>query len=123
MQHNKKQNQITIETTFDISLEQLSKYLLKKRDDITSIFNLLDNTPEMANRKMGKVLKEIIGKTPGVQIEKIEFEKEGSYDLSLSMVGFKTTLTGTKEKLKKVVGDDKLFQFDWNDYQQSKLKC
>ncbi len=121
---NTTENKITIEAELAIPLGELATYLFENEKNDALILAMIDNHPNTVKSEVEKICKERINGIYGLRVEKIEFDYVDSKSLDFGVAYFKAKLTGTKKALKKVAGnEDKLFQFDWNHYQKTKLKA
>lgn len=123
---NTKQNEIAIEAELTVPLGELALYVLKKEEDVSTLVNILDNRPEVANKELERICREDLPELQdnSVTVEKVEYDYVDSSNLDFGVAYFKITLTGTFEALKKLAGmHDELFGFDWNNYRSSKLSA
>ncbi len=115
-----KEKAITIEAELPIPLGELAIYVLKKGDDENCLLDLLYNKPEVVNIQVRKIIKEIICKKKlEIKLKELKFDYNDSDRFSHGASYFKAKLRGTEKSLKKIAGEDRIFFFNWQEYEQS----
>lgn len=111
-----KEKIITIEAELPISLDELTLYALKHKEDKSRLFDLLYNKPETVNIKIKKIIKEIIcNKKLNIKIKKLKFDYNDSEDFVMGISYFNVKLEGTAGELQKIAGENKICGFEWNE--------
>jgi len=111
---NPKEKKISIEAQLPVPLGELATYALPKKANEEEIVPLLDAKPHVANYVMGKIARSILRKKKAkVKLLNLEHAYNDSQKLIHGVAYFKVTLEGTEKALRRVAGEDKLFEFDW----------
>jgi len=115
-----KERIITINAELSLPLGELAIYTLKKGENESDLLNLLFNKPEVVNTIVRKIINEILKKKKTeVKLKELKFDYNDSDNFSHGASYFKITLRGTKKGLRKISGENKLFFFDWDEYEQN----
>ena len=59
---NAKEKIFTIEAVYIISLDELVLYVIKKGENDSLLFDMLNKKPDVVNIKMKKIIKEVLSK-------------------------------------------------------------
>lgn len=106
---------IIIEAELAVPLDELAIYTLPKKEDASSIVELLNKKPDIANFIIEKIARKIIRKKKlDLKLEKLEFDYNDLDSIERGMAYFKVKLEGTEKNLKRIAGENRLFFFDWN---------
>ena len=113
---NAKEKIFTIEAVYIISLDELVLYVIKKGEDDSLLFDMLNKKLDVVNIKMKKIIKEVLRKNKSeVMFKELKFDYNDSESFLMGIAYFKATLKGTKRELKKIAGTDKLFFYEWEE--------
>ena len=113
---NAKEKIFTIEAVYIISLDELVLYVIKKGENDSLLFDMLNKKPDVVNIKMKKIIKEVLQKKKlEVKFKELKFDYNDSESFLMGIAYFKATLKGTKRELKKIAGTDKLFFYEWEE--------
>ena len=113
---NAKEKIFTIEAVYIISLDELVLYVIKKGENDSLLFDMLNKKPDVVNIKMKKIIKEVLSKNKSeVMFKELKFDYNDSESFLMGIAYFKATLKGTKRELKKIAGTDKLFFYEWEE--------
>lgn len=122
---NKKPEQektIGIEAELVIPLGELAIYLLVKGQDETEVNKILYETEEKANKEIKKIAKSVlVERRSEAEITHLKFEYNDSDNISHGVAYFKVKLQGTEKELRKIAGEDKVFEYDWKEHYKLKL--
>jgi hypothetical protein len=117
---NSKKDKITIEAQLPVALEELAIYVLPKEKDTSKILEVLNTNPMTPNYVMRKIARGIIRKKKAeVKLLNIEHDYNDSQNMTHGVAYFKVELEGTEKALKRIAGEEKLFEFDWQDHANS----
>jgi hypothetical protein len=120
MQKTKTEN-IIIEAELPVPLGELAIYALPKKEDVSAIVGLLDNKPYTANFVMTKIVKGIIRKKKlNLKLLKLEYDYSDSNSIDFGVAYFKARLEGMEKNLKRIAGENKVFDFNWEEYKKQK---
>src|ERR1019366_9299796 len=120
MQKTKTEN-IIIEAELPVPLGELAIYALPKKEDVSAIVGLLDNKPYTANFEMTKIVKGIIRKKKlNLKLLKLEYDYSDSNSIDFGVAYFKARLEGMEKNLKRIAGENKVFDFNWEEYKKQK---
>lgn len=110
------QERIEIKAELSLPLEELALYTVKKKqgEQITDITGILYSEPERANEEMRKIIRGIIGKKKlKIQLMEVKFAYNDSDNLTHGASYFDVKLLGTKDELRRLAGENKLFYYEW----------
>lgn len=114
-----KDRKITIEAELVIPLGELAIYILKKGEEESLLLKLLYNKPEIVNIKIKKIAKEVLrDNKSNVRLKELRFDYNDSDRFSHGASYFKTMLRGTEKELRKIAGENKIFEFDWDEKEE-----
>jgi hypothetical protein len=114
------ENIITINAELPIPLGELAVYILSPGEDESCLLEILYNNTEVINKEIRKILREILNKRKSeIKMKELVFEYNDSDKFNHGVAHFKARLRGTKKELRKVAGVNKLFFFDWKEYNQN----
>lgn len=110
-----KQELIEIEAELPIALEEMFIYIKRKGEKLEDITSILDDQPERGISEVKKIVNEIIKeKKINAKVIDVEHSYNDSYNVTHGVAYFKIKLSGTKVDLKKIAGEDKHIQYDWD---------
>lgn len=90
--------------------------LIPPKKDQQEIISLLDHHTKKAEDSVKKMASNYIKEAEvDVIITKVEFKEMDSANLNHGAAYFEVTLKGAKAELEKIVGDDLLFIYDWEN--------
>lgn len=110
-----KQELIEIEAELPIALEEMFIYIKRKGEKLEDITSILDEQPERGISEVKKIASEIIKeKKVSVKVLDVEHSYNDSYNVTHGVAYFTLKLSGIKADLKKITGEDKHIQYDWD---------
>lgn len=114
-----KEKRITINAVLAMPLGELAIYVLKKGENDSVLLDLVYNKTKKVNTKIKKITEEVLSeKKSNVKIEKLNFDYNDSDRISHGASYFNVKLRGTEKELRKVAGEDTIFEFDWEEMEQ-----
>ena len=117
-----KEKAITIEAELAIPLGELAIYLLVRGQDEAKVNTVLYQTEEKANKEIKKIAKEVlIKKKSEVKLTYLKFDYNDSDNISHGVAYFKVKIEGTEKALRKIAGEDKVFEYDWEEHEKDKI--
>ena len=120
--NTEKEKTISITAELVIPLGELAIYLLAKGQDETEINKVLYETEEKANKEIKKIAKSVlVERNSEVKLNFLKFDYNDSDNISHGGAYFKVKLLGTEKELRKIAGEDKVFEYDWEDHEKLKL--
>lgn len=120
--NTEKEKTITITAELVIPLGELAIYLLVKGQDETEVNKVLYETEEKANMEIKKIAKSVlVERRSEAEITHLKFDYNDSDNLSHGAAYFKVKLQGTEKELRKIAGEDKVFEYDWEEHEKLKL--
>ena len=120
--NTKKEKTISIGAELVIPLGELAIYLLVKGQDESEVNNVLYKTEAKANREIKKIAKSVlVEKKSEVKLNRLKFEYNDSDNISHGAAYFKVKLEGIEKALRKIAGEDKVFEYDWEEHEKIKL--
>ena len=120
--NSEKEKSIIIEAELVIPLGELAIYLLVKGEDETEVNNVLYQTEEKANKVIKKIAQEVlIKKKSEVKLNKLKFDYNDSDNISNGTAYFKVKIEGIEKALRKIAGENKVFEYDWEEHEKTKL--
>ena len=116
MQNTAKEKTITIEAELVIPLGELAIYLLVRGQDEAEVNKVLYQAEAKANKEIKKIAQEVlIEKKSEVKLNKLKFDYNDSDNISHGTAYFKVKLEGTEKALRKIAGENKVFEYDWEE--------
>ena len=120
--NTEKEKTIIIEAELVIPLGELAIYLLVKGQDETEVNKVLYETEEKANKEIKKIAQSVlVERKSEAEIKRLKFEYNDSDNISHGAAYFKVKLQGIEKALRKIAGEDKVFEYDWEEHEQTKL--
>ena len=119
---NTKTEKIIIEAELPVPLGELTIYILPKKEDASAIVGLLENKPHIVNFVMVNIAKGIIRKKKlNIKLLKLEYDYSDNFnDIDFGVAYFKARLEGIEKNLKRIAGENKVFDFNWEEYKKQK---
>ena len=109
-----KQSEIEIEGELPVPLGELFIYVKRKGEKEEDIVSILDEDPERVISEVKKIVNEIIKKKKlNVSVLDIEHAYNDSDNVDSGVAYFGIKLSGLKTDLKKIAGENKTVEFDW----------
>ena len=119
---SEKEKMIIIEAELVIPLGELAIYLLVRGKDEAEINNVLYQTEAKANKEIKKIAQSVlIEKKSEAKLKYLKFDYNDSDNISHGAAYFKVKLEGTEKVLRKISGEDKVFEYDWEENEKTKL--
>lgn len=113
---------ILIKAELVIPLGELAVYLLVKGEGEAEVNTVLYKEETKANNEIKKIVQEVlIEKKSEVKLKYLKFDYNDSDNISHGTAYFKVKLEGTEKALKKIAGEDKVFEYDWEEHEKTKL--
>lgn len=110
----------TINAELVIPLGELAIYVLPKKENASSIVELLNTKPQVANFILEKMARVIIKKKKiDLKLMKLIFNYYDNETIERGTAYFKATLNGTERALRKMAGENKMFEYDWSEHQKN----
>ena len=120
--NTEKEKTISIEAELGIPLGELAIYLLVKGQDESEVNTMLYQTEAKANKEIKKIAQEVlIKKKSEAKLKYLKFDYSDSDNISDGVAYFKVKLEGTEKALRKIAGENKVFEYDWKEHEQTKL--
>lgn len=109
-----KQSEIEIEGELPVPLGELFIYVKRKGEKEEDIVSILDEDPERVISEVKKIVNEIIKKKKlNIKVLDIEHAYNDSGNVDSGVAYFEIRLSGLKTDLKKIAGENKTVEFDW----------
>lgn len=109
-----KQSEIEIEGELPIPLGELFIYIKRKGDKEEDIVSILDKEPVRVIAEVKKIVNEIIKKKKlHITILDLEHAYNDSDNIDTGVAYFGIKLSGLKADLKKIAGEGKTIEYDW----------
>lgn len=110
-----KDKKITIEVDLPIPLEEIQNWM-GELDENIDLIKFLESKSKLITYIPKSILSDFLkDEKVDVEILKIKYGYYDSSNLSHGMVYFEIKIRGTKQELKKIAGEDKLFIYEWNN--------
>ncbi|MFZ2205493.1 MAG: hypothetical protein WAV23_02800 [Minisyncoccia bacterium] len=120
--NKEKEKTITIEAELAIPLGELAIYLLVRGQDEAEVNTVLYQTEEKANKEIRKIAKEVlIKKKSEVKLKYLKFDYNDSDKISHGVAYFKVKIEGTEKALRKIAGEDRIFEYDWEEHNKTNI--
>lgn len=120
--NTEKEKTIIITAELVIPLGELAIYLLVKGEDPELVKTILYQAQEKANKEIKKIAKSVlVDRKSEVKLNHLKFDYNDSDNISHGAAYFKVKLQGTEKELRKIAGEDKVFEYDWEDHEKLKL--
>ncbi|MBL7901592.1 MAG: hypothetical protein JNK73_06330 [Bacteroidia bacterium] len=109
-----KQSEIEIEGELPVPFGELFIYVKRKGDKEEDIVSILDKEPERVIAEVKKIVNEIIKKKKlHITILDLEHAYNDSEKVDTGVAYFGIKLSGLKADLKKIAGEGKFIEYDW----------
>lgn len=109
-----KQSEVEIEGELPVPLGELFIYVKRKGDKEEDIVSILDKEPERVIAEVKKIVNEIIKKKKlHITILDLEHAYNDSDNVDTGVAYFGIKLSGLKADLKKIAGEGKTIEYDW----------
>ena len=110
-----KSEVMEIEAEFPVPLGEIFIYIKRKGEKEEDIVDILEKEPERGNSEMKKIANSIIRKKNlKIKILEVEHSYNDSSNIIHGVAYFTIKLSGEKKDLKKIAGNDKEMDYDWD---------
>ena len=110
-----KSEEMEIEAEFPVPLGEIFIYLKRKGEKEEDIVDILENEPERGNAEMKKIANSIIRKKNlKIKVLEVEHSYNDSSNITHGVAYFKIKLSGAKKDLKRIAGENKEIEYDWD---------
>lgn len=110
---------IVIDAELVIPLGELAIYLLVKGEEETKVNTLLYHEEAKVNKEIKKIVQSVlIEKKSEAKLKYLMFDYSDSDNITHGVAYFKVKIEGTEKVLRKIAGEDKVFEYDWEEYEK-----
>lgn len=110
-----KSVEMEIEAEFPVPLGEIFIYIKRKGEKEEDIVSILEEEPERGNAEMKKIANSIIRKKNlKIKVLDVVHSYNDSSNITHGVAYFTIKLLGAKKDLRKIAGENKEIEYDWN---------